>query len=60
MRLAGGMAALRSAIARDLDGTAHGIDDAGEFNQEPVAGGLDDAPAMLGDLLVAKFASDRP
>lgn len=43
--------ALRHA-ALDLDGTTRGIDDAGKLRQEPVAGGFDDAPAVLGDLLV--------
>jgi hypothetical protein len=34
----------------DFDRAAHRIDDAGELDQQPVAGGLDDAPAMRGDL----------
>ena len=37
-----------------LDRAAQGIDDAGKLDQEPVAGGLDDAATMLGDLC------DRP
>ena len=32
-----------------LDGAAHRVDDAAELDQHPVAGGLDDAAAMLGD-----------
>ena len=28
---------------------AHRIDDAGKFDQHPVAGGLEDAPVALGD-----------
>ena len=34
----------------DLDRAAHCVDDAGEFDQCAVTGGLDDAAAMLGDL----------
>src|SRR5436190_511633 len=36
----------------DLDRAAHRVDDAGEFDQCAVAGGLDDAAAMLGDLRI--------
>jgi len=32
-----------------LDRAAHRIDDAGKFDQHPVAGGLEDAPVALGD-----------
>ena len=35
--------------ALDVDGAAHGVDDAGELDQQAVAGGLDDAAAVLGD-----------
>ena len=35
--------------ALDLDGASHRIDGAGELDQHAVAGGLDDASAMLGD-----------
>ncbi len=41
----------------DLDGAADRIDDAGKLDQHAVAGGLDDAAAMLGDLRVGKLAS---
>src|SRR5689334_19526807 len=34
------------------DGTAHRIDDAGKLHQQAVAGGLDDAAVMLGDLRI--------
>ena len=37
----------------------HGIDDAGELDQLPVAGGLDDATAVLGKLGVGHFAVQR-
>jgi hypothetical protein len=50
---------LRSAIAR-CSSTAHGINDAGEFDQYPVAGGFDDTAMILGDVRVAEFTPDRP
>ena len=46
-------------FALHLDGTAHGIKDAGEFDEEAVAGRLDDATAVLGDLAIAKLSADR-
>ena len=36
--------------ALDVDGAAHGIDDAGELGQQPVARRLHQASAILGDL----------
>src|SRR6266446_4510810 len=36
-------------FALQFDRARHRIDDAGEFDQQPVAGGLHDAAAMLGD-----------
>jgi len=42
-----------------LDRTAHRIDDAGELDEEAVAGGFDDATAMLGDFGIAKFTANR-
>src|SRR6516162_5727824 len=42
-----------------LDGAAHRIDDAGEFDEQPVAGGLDDAASMVFDLGVPPLAPDR-
>jgi hypothetical protein len=33
-----------------LDCTTHGVDDAGELDEEAIARGLDDATAVLGDL----------
>ena len=46
-------------LALHLDRAAHRIDDAGELDQQAVAGGLDDAAAMLGDLGVDQFAPKR-
>ena len=40
-------------------GAGHRFDDAGEFEQEAVAGGLDDAAFVLGDLGVDQFAAQR-
>jgi hypothetical protein len=41
-------------------GVAHRIDDAGEFDQHPVAGRLDDAALMLSDFRVAELTPDPP
>ena len=38
--------------ALNLDGATHRVDRAAEFDQHSVAGGLDDAAPMLGDLRV--------
>ena len=46
-------------LALHLDRAAHRVDDAGELDQQAVAGGLDDAAAMLGDLGVDQFAAER-
>ena len=55
-----GAAALRSAIAAlHLDRAAHRIDDAGEFHQQAVAGGLDDAATVFGDLGIDQLAPVR-
>jgi hypothetical protein len=53
---------LRAAVrhrALDLDGAAHGIDDARKLHQHAVAGGLDDATVMLPDFRVDEFATMR-
>ena len=39
--------------------TAQRVDDAGEFDQQPIAGGLDDAAPMLGDLRIDDFGVER-
>jgi hypothetical protein len=38
--------------ALNLDGAAYRVDGAGKFHQHPIAGGSDDAAAMLGDFWV--------
>ena len=43
--------------ALHLDRAAHRVDDAGELDQHAVAGGLDDAAAVLGDLGIDKLAA---
>src|SRR5262249_39430839 len=47
-------------FALHIDRAAHRIDDAGKFDEQPVARGLDDAAAMFLDLGVAELAADRP
>ena len=54
----GGGIAFRHRLLH-LDGAAHRIDDAGEFDEQPVAGSLHDASAMLLDLGVRQFAAQR-
>jgi hypothetical protein len=39
-------------------GAAHRVDDAGEFRQNAVAGGFDDAAAVLPDLRVDELTAD--
>src|SRR5262249_3378123 len=43
----------------NLDGTPQRIHDAGELDQHPVSGGLDDASAMLGNLWVHQLSPVR-
>ena len=40
----------------DFDRAAHGVDDAAELGDEPVARALDDAPMMRGDGRVDQIA----
>ena len=57
MRWAGGTQAVRFGHRLlPVGGAAQRVDDAGELDEEPVAGGLDDAAAMLGDLRVDQLA----
>ena len=42
-----------------LDRAAHRVDDTGELDQQPVAGGLDDPAPMLLDLRITQLAADR-
>ena len=42
-----------------LDRAAHRVDDAGKFHQQAVAGGLDDAAVVLGDLRIEELAAQR-
>jgi hypothetical protein len=42
-----------------LDRTAYHVDDAGELGKEAVAGRLDDATPMLGDLGIDEFTANR-
>ena len=44
--------------ALQLGGAAHRVDDAGEFRQNAVAGGFDDAAAVLPDLRVDELTAD--
>ena len=52
----GGIAVGHSAL--HLDGTAHRINHTGEFDEQAVAGRLDDATAVLGDLGIAQLSAD--
>jgi hypothetical protein len=41
----------------DFDRAAHRVDDAWEFDQQAVAGGLDDTAVVLGDFRIDKLAA---
>src|SRR5450631_63124 len=45
--------------ALNINGAAHGVDDADKLHQHPVARGLDDAAAVLGDPGVDQFLAMR-
>ena len=47
-----------SHAALDCDGAAHGFDDAGELRQQSVAGGLDNASAVLVDRRIDQRRAD--
>ena len=42
-----------------FDGATHRIDDAGKFHQQPIAGGLDDAAMVFGDLRIDELTAQR-
>ena len=44
----------------DRDGAAHGLDRAGEIDQQAVAGAFDDASAVRGDVRVRRARRDAP
>src|SRR5215472_14084926 len=46
-------------LVLDLDRAAHRVDDAGELDEEAVAGRFDDATPMLGDFGIGEFPADR-
>jgi len=50
----------RRHFALRFDRAPYRVDDACEFDEEPIAGGLNDAAAMFLDLRVAQVAADRP
>jgi hypothetical protein len=43
-----------------LDGAAHGVDDAAEYDDVAVTGALDDAAVMHGDRRADQVAAERP
>ena len=43
-----------------LDGAAHGVDNAAELDDAPVAGVLHRAPVMYGDCRIDQIASESP
>jgi len=45
--------------ALHFDGAAHRVDNAGELDEQPVAGSLDDAATVFLDLGIAQLTSDR-
>ena len=59
MRRSCGTSALRSPSALDLGGAGDGVHDARELHQHAVAGELDDAPLVLGDLGVDQLLAMR-
>src|SRR5215471_12073207 len=60
MRRSGGSAALLSAdAALDFGRASDRVDDAGELDQESIAGGLDEAALMAGDLRVDHLGTQR-
>ncbi len=59
MRLSSGTSVLSfDHAALNGDGAGHRVDHAGEFRQQPVAGGFDDAAAMGGDCAIDQVLAD--
>ena len=54
------VAASVSDLLLDLDRAAQRIDDAGELDEEAIAGSFDQPTAMCGDRRINHFRSDRP
>jgi len=52
---AGGLA--RGSRPLHRDGTAYGVDDAGELDEHPVAGGLKDTAAVFGNRRIDELAA---
>ena len=59
IRWSSGVAALRSAMPAARDGAGDRLDDARELDQDAVAGGLDDAALVLGDVRIDQVAAMR-
>ncbi len=57
--IGGDLGIARRHRALHVDGAAHGIDDAGELDQQAVAGGLHQAAAMVGDGGLEKLGAVR-
>jgi hypothetical protein len=54
--LGGRISVAQGHLALHLDRAAHRVDDAEEFDEQPIAGGFDDAAAVFLDLGVAQLA----
>ena len=60
MRRSAGTTVLLSAMRRlDFGRASQRIDDAGELDQQAVAGGLDDAAAVFGDFRIDQLGAQR-
>jgi len=46
-------------LVLDIDGAAQCVDDTAELDEQPVAGGLDEAAAVLGDFRIEEIATQR-
>ena len=59
MRRSAGFGRCALHFALDVDGATNRVDDAGELDQEAVAGGFDDAATVCVNLGVGNFAPNR-